>query len=165
MKHETDVNKIIIAGAWYRLLKDIAHSAEIEISDELDLSIHEATLLYKAIDKIDQLETKIGFEKIAEPYFDYKSKRFSCLFYGSVDTPVRSDIDINVLDICQDILNTYLRNIHTIYTSNYEQLLKRNEEEREQILHDTLTTFRNELESDLKKQTEELEAHVKEGAE
>ena len=163
MKHKTDVDRIILAGAWYRLLKDIVCEASVQITKDLDLPKTESSKFMSAYSRVFELEVKIGFERIAEPYFRDIGRGLPCLFYGSVTTSPRNDIDKKVLDRIRDILKTYLINMPISDSPDYEELLKANKAEHDRIIHNAFKDIQNNMDSDLEKQAEELKLRVKQG--
>lgn len=165
MKHKTDVDRIILAGAWYRLLKDIVCEAGIQIAKDLDLTLAESRAFNSAYSRVFDLETRVGFERIAEPYFSSIDRGLSCLFYGSVTTSPRNDIDKKVINRIRDILNTYLINLPLDDAPDYEELLKANKVEHDQIIHSAFKSIKSNLDSELEKQTEEMKARVNRGEE
>ena len=165
MKHKTDVDRIILAGAWYRLLKDVVCEASVQIAKDLDLTTAESRAFNSAYSRVFELETKVGFEQIAKPYFSSIDRGLPCLFYGSVTTSPRNDIDKKVINRIRDILNTYLINLPLDDAPDYEELLKANETEHDRIIHNAFKGIKNDMDSDLEKQTEEMKARVNRGEE
>lgn len=107
MKHKTNKSDILIAGAWYRILKTFIAVGSIAIVGSLDLTKSESAKVFSIINKIEELETSIGLERLASQYF--QDKNVSNIFYGGIGVKARGDIDKQVKQNICEILSDWLK--------------------------------------------------------
>ena len=155
MKNKLTKDECITAGAWYRIWKDISTEARIKISDNLHLSINEGSKMNNIIDKIDRLETKLGFEAKADVCFPSNAD----LFYGAIGASIRSATDQEVNDAMYKIILQLLLKLQK-NKGDYLDSMNQLTQMKTEILHDEIEAKQKEIDDDLKEGLENLVNHI-----
>ena len=103
MRRELTHEDLLEAGAWYRLWKNIGTRAAVNICNLLKVPAKDRDKILRLSDRINHLETDVGFEHILQRYWPELSDRDFCsVFYGDVYNKVDWDIG-NVSSVDKEI--------------------------------------------------------------
>lgn len=145
MKNKLTKDECITAGAWYRIWKDISTEASVKISTNLHLNIDEDSKINNIVDKIDRLETRLGFEGKADVCFPNNVD----LFYGALGASIRSATDQKVNDAMYKIILQLLLKLQKSngdYLDSINQLTQLQAE----IRHEEIESKQKEIDDQLK---------------